>query len=312
MICMRSAGSRRRSCRHRENCAEEKLWTEIWKKRQDLARLVAIPSISAHQRSLPEGAELVAELLKDAGFVTSIEAGEIAPFVVGEIGNGPLTVVVYNHYDVQPEGDISAWSSPPFELVERDGHWFGRGVADDKGEFVSRLVGWRRFRAGVDQPLPFRLIWIVDGEEEIGSPSLEVFLAKRFPNTTVDACWWEFGEVDTKGRPIVLCGFKGIAAVELRSRTANSDLHSSHGAVFDNAAWRICSAVASMRDERGRVTIDGFYDDVRAPGPAELAGVADSPFSIDELSAATGGRRLLSGVDGSNFYAAMNYQPCLT
>ncbi len=219
--------------------------------------------------------------------------------------------MIYNHYDVQPEDPLALWDSPPFELSERDGRWFGRGVADDKGEFMSRLAGWRLFRERCPGPLPFRLIWVVDGEEEIGSPSLDAFIGRRFANERVDTCWWEYGEIDSTGRPIILCGFKGVLGLELRCRTARADLHSSLGAVFDNPLWRLAQATASMRDAAGRVLIDGFYDNVRAPTPDEVAVAADAPFSFESVMAATGGQRPLDGVDETTFFPAMNFSPCL-
>ncbi|WP_201830147.1 M20/M25/M40 family metallo-hydrolase [Microvirga zambiensis] len=277
----------------------------------DLRHLVSLPSVSARGDNLVECAQVVRDLLDEAGFQTELCGGEIGPYVVGETGAGPLTVMIYNHYDVQPEDPIALWQSPPFELTEREGRWYGRGVADDKGEFISRLAGWRLFRERHPGPLPFRLIWLVDGEEEIGSPSLEGFLKQRFPGERVDVCWWEYGEIDSSGRPIILCGFKGVMAVELRCRTAKADLHSSLGAVFDNPLWRLAAATASLRDETGRVLIDGFYDAVRAPSPAESDLASDPPFTFESLVQATGGQRVLQGVDGTNFYQVMNFAPCM-
>lgn len=277
----------------------------------DLRRLVCIPSVSARGEFLSECADAIGDLLRDAGFRTEIHPGEIGPFVVGEIGEGPLVVMVYNHYDVQPEDPVSQWSSPPFELSERDGRLYGRGVADDKGEFVSRLQGWRLFRERHPGPLPFRLIWLVDGEEEIGSPSLEAFLKSRFPNEAIDLCWWEYGEIDSSGRPVILCGFKGVMAVELRCRTADADLHSSLGAIFDNPLWRLAAATASLRDRTGRILIDGFYDAVRPPGREEHDLAAEPPFPFGSLVEATGGQRVLDGIDGNSFYGAMNFAPCM-
>ncbi|MBL0404549.1 M20/M25/M40 family metallo-hydrolase [Microvirga aerilata] len=279
--------------------------------KDDLGRLVAIPSVSAKGQNLSECASAVRDLLAGAGFQTETHPGEIGPFVVGETGSGPLTVMIYNHYDVQPEDPVAQWHSPPFELSERDGRWHGRGAADDKGEFVSRLAGWRLFREQYPDPLPFRLIWLVDGEEEIGSPSLEAFLKKRFSGDEVDVCWWEYGEIDSSGRPIILCGFKGVMAVELRCRTAKADLHSSLGAVFDNPLWRLAAATASLRDGSGRITIDGFYDAVRQPVRGEADHVGDPPFSLDSLVQATGGQRMLDGIDEITFYHAMNFAPCM-
>jgi acetylornithine deacetylase/succinyl-diaminopimelate desuccinylase-like protein len=120
----------------------------------DLRRLVSLPSVSARGDNLVECAQAVRDLLDEAGFRTEICDGGIGPYVVGEIGAGPLTVMIYNHYDVQPEDPVALWQSPPFELTERDGRWYGRGVADDKGEFISRLAGWRLFRE--QHPAPCR------------------------------------------------------------------------------------------------------------------------------------------------------------
>jgi len=279
--------------------------------RQDLAELVAIPSVSARGEALDACAAKVALLLGKAGFKTEIHLGDVGPFVVGETGDGPFTLVIYNHHDVQPEDPIDLWTAPPFELSERDGRLYGRGSADDKGEFVSRLAGWRDFRATHPGPLPYKLIWIVEGEEEIGSPSLTRFLEKRFPDLKADLCWWEFGEVDKSGRPIVLMGFKGILAVELECRTARADLHSSLGAIFDNPLWRLAAAITSLRDASGRILIDGFYDNVVQPDAKSLELVASPPFPLEDLQAETGGRRLLQGVDGKNFYKHINLEPCL-
>lgn len=283
----------------------------LLKAREELRCLVAIPSVSARGEKLVECAEAVRDLLVEAGFETEIQPGDVGPFVVGEIGSGPITVMIYNHYDVQPEDPVSLWHSPPFAMSERDGRWYGRGVADDKGEFISRLAGWRLFREQHRGPLPFRLIWLVDGEEEIGSPSLEAFLKRRFEGEAVDVCWWEYGEIDASGRPIILCGFKGVMAVELRARTAKADLHSSLGAVFDNPLWRLAAATASLRDKSGRILVEGFYDAVRQPSLSDRELAAAPPYSLDSLMEATGAQRLLGGVDTENFYNAVNFESCM-
>jgi len=277
----------------------------------DLASLVAVPSVSARGQSLHACADRVESLLMAEGFKTEVHPGDTGPFVVGEAGEGPFTLVIYNHYDVQPEDPVALWTTPPFTLTERNGRLYGRGSADDKGEFVSRLAGWRKFRRTNSDRLPFRLIWIIEGEEEIGSPSLTRFLQTRFPGLKADLCWWEFGEIDSEGHPIVLMGFKGVAAIELRCRTARADLHSSFGALFDNPLWRISAAVASMRDKDGRILIDGFYDAISVvPATVEKL-VAAPPFSLDSLRSATGGHRLLAGTDEHNFYRNLNLEPCL-
>jgi len=279
--------------------------------KDDLTTLVAIPSVSARAEGLAACADKVESLLKDAGFLTEQHPGDVGPFVVGETGDGPFTLLIYNHYDVQPEDPTDLWTDPPFALSERDGRLYGRGAADDKGEFVSRLAGWRAFRADRPEALPFKLIWIVEGEEEIGSPSLTRFLENRFSDTKADICWWEYGEVDKSGRPIILMGFKGILAVELQCRTARADLHSSLGAIFDNPLWRLAAAVSSLRDASGRILIDGFYDDIIEPDGRSKELTAAPPFPLADLQAETGGQRLLGGVGPENFYAHLNFEPCL-
>ncbi len=279
--------------------------------RNDLSALVAIPSVSARGEGMEACADEVERLLAEAGFSTGQHKGDVGPFVVGEIGDGPFTLVIYNHYDVQPEDPVALWTDPPFVLTERSGRLYGRGSADDKGEFISRIAGWNLFRQDHPGPLPFKLIWIVEGEEEIGSPSLTRFLDSRFPDTKADLCWWEFGEVDKSGRPIILMGFKGILAVELECRTARADLHSSLGAIFDNPLWRLAAAIASLRDASGRILIDGFYDGVVAPDARSRALAATPPFPLESLQAETGGQRLLDGVDAETFYEHLNFEPCL-
>ncbi|TGR65735.1 M20/M25/M40 family metallo-hydrolase [bacterium M00.F.Ca.ET.194.01.1.1] len=278
---------------------------------RNLADLVSIPSVSARGEGLEACADAIETLLQDAGFRTEQHPGNVGPFVVGETGDGPFTLIIYNHYDVQPEDPVDLWTDAPFVLSERGGRLYGRGVADDKGEFVTRLAGWRGFRAGRSEPLPYKLIWIIEGEEEIGSPSLTRFLETRFPDTKADLCWWEYGEVDRTGRPIVLMGFKGVLAVELTCRTARADLHSSLGAIFDNPLWRLASAVSSLRDASGRILIDRFYDNIIAPEHYSRELTAAAPFPLEDLRAETGGHRMLDGVDPTTFYERLNFEPCL-
>jgi len=278
---------------------------------RDLVDLVAIPSVSARGEGLEACADKVAALLTDAGFQTTVRPGDVGPFVAGEIGEGAYTLVIYNHYDVQPEEPVDLWTSTPFDLVERNGALFGRGAADDKGEFVSRLAGWRLFRERHPGPLPFRLIWIVEGEEEIGSPSLTRFLDEHYPDLRADLCWWEFGEIDSGGRPIILMGFKGVLAIELRVRTARADLHSSLGAIFDNPLWRLAAAITSMRDAAGRILVDGFYECIEQPEQATRDLAATPPFPLEELMATTGGHKLLADVTTTTFYRHLTLEPCL-
>ena len=207
----------------------------------DLRDLVKMESVSAQGRSLPETAAAVRALLEAEGFAVREYPGHVAPVLVAETGpeDAEFTLLIYNHYDVQPEDPLELWDSPPFALTERDGRLYGRGASDDKGEFVSRLAGLRLARERAGGQLPLRVKWLVEGEEEVGSPSLEAFVRDHAAELKADGVWWEFGSVTPEGRPVLYAGLKGIVCVELRCRVADSDLHSSNGAVVDNPLWRL-------------------------------------------------------------------------
>ena len=277
--------------------------------RRDLAALVALDSVSAQRRQLPETAAAVTRLLEAEGFTVRAHPGKVAPVLVAEAGEGPRSLLIYNHYDVQPEDPADLWESPPFTLTERDGRLYGRGVSDDKGEFVSRLTALRAVKAQHGGRLPLRVRWLIEGEEEVGSPSLERFVEAHADELRADGCWWEFGSVDPAGRPVLYAGLKGIACLELRCRVAQADLHSSSGAVVDNPLWRLARAVASLRDETGRVLIPGFYDAVRPPTEADLAALQTIPDESAALRETYGLAGFLGGAAGAEYYRRTNFEP---
>ena len=279
--------------------------------RQDLADLVALQSVSAQGRQLPETADAVTRLLEAEGFIVTRYGGQVAPILMAEAGQGPRTMLIYNHYDVQPESPLELWDSPPFTLTERNGRLYGRGASDDKGEFVSRLAALRVLRAEHGGELPLRVRWLIEGEEEVGSPSLSPFVHEHSDELRADGCWWEFGSIDPSGRPVLYAGLKGIVCLELRARVADSDLHSSMGAVVDNPLYQLARALASMRDETGRVTIDGFYDDVREPSVEDVEAVARIPDESGAMRDAYGIRGFLSGTSGAAFYRRLALEPVL-
>lgn len=276
-----------------------------------LRRLVALPSVAADGRAIPEAAAAVAEMLAEDGFEPELHPTGGAPVVFAQrLVPGAPTLLFYNHYDVQPEDPVDAWTSPPFELTERDGAWYGRGAADDKGEIVSRLTALRMFR-GRHGELPFGVTFVIEGEEEIGSPNLSAYVGAHAERLQADGCLWEFGGVGASGRPVTYCGMKGILTVELRLRTAGRDLHSSYGAVADDAAYRLAAAVATLRDPDGRVTIEGFRDGVVPPSDDDLALVDALPDEEDELRTVFGVEHWLGGRSGAAWRRALYFEPTL-
>ncbi|SMB88516.1 M20/M25/M40 family metallo-hydrolase [Deinococcus hopiensis] len=289
--------------------AQPDLTAHIERGLSDLRDLVALESVSAQGRMLPETAAFVTRLLVAEGFTVRSYPGQVAPVLVAEAGEGSATLLIYNHYDVQPEDPLELWQSPPFVLTEREGRLYGRGASDDKGELASRLAAIRAVRERNGGTLPLRVRWLIEGEEEVGSPSLERFVEEHAEELRADGCWWEFGSIDPEGRPVLYLGLKGVMCVELRCRVAASDLHSSLGAVVDNPLYRLARAVASLRDDAGGLTIPGFYDDVRPPSEADLAAVAQLPGDGQPLRDTYGVTRTLA--TSRAYHERLNLQPVL-
>lgn len=205
---------------------------------KELARLCNQPSISAQGQGIHECADLVADMLQARGFAVQVMETRGHPVVFGECGTGNRTLLLYNHYDVQPPEPLELWESPPFKAVQRDGKLFARGAVDDKGHIVSRLAAFDAFRT-VYGALPYRIKFLLEGEEEIGSPSLHGFIRDHRDLLAADACIWEAGGVDSEGRPSMVLGLRGIVIVELRLRTMKYDAHSGEQSYLPNAAWRL-------------------------------------------------------------------------
>ncbi len=276
-----------------------------------LARFVAIPSVGAEGRGQSEMAHALVLELEALGLDTHAHETEGAPVIFAERRvHGAPSVLFYNHYDVQPADPLDLWESDPFTLTERDGSLYGRGASDDKGQLVSRIIAlrWLRERHG---DLPFGVVFVVEGEEEIGSPNMVRYVEERREQLAADVGIWEFGGVDAHDRPLLTCGLKGIATVDLSLRTAAMDLHSANGPVVQNAAWRLASAVAGLRDEEGRVLIEGFYDRVRPPTDAERGYVEATPRDDDVFAEHVGVERFLGGATGAEYQRRLQLEPTL-
>lgn len=278
--------------------------------RETLARLVALPSVSAEGRALVETADAVRELLEELGLRVEIHATPGAPVVYAEGGEGEKTLLFYNHYDVQPADPLELWHSDPFTLTEREGRLYGRGANDDKGELVSRLAAlkWLLEEHG---RIPLRVKFCLEGEEEIGSPNLEHYIEEHQDRLRADAVIWEAGGVDAAGRPQIYCGLKGIVGLELRIKTAAYDLHSSYGAVVQNPLYRLSKALASLRDDEGKVLVEGFYRRVRPLSPLEEETLARIPDESPQLAQTFGVGGFLAGVSGRAFYQKLLAEPCI-
>jgi acetylornithine deacetylase/succinyl-diaminopimelate desuccinylase-like protein len=274
----------------------------------DLGRLVAVPSVSSRGEHMEEAAGVVGELLTAAGFSARTLPTGGFPVVYADSGAGPArTLICYNHYDVQPPEPLELWESTPFTLTERDGRVYARGVSDDKGQLISRIAAMRAMRA-VTGDLGARVKFLVEGEEEISSPNLEPFVEHNKDLLAADACVWEFGGVNHEGRPMVVLGLRGILYVEYHARTLSRDAHSGGAHNLPNAAWRLLRAMATLKDEDGRIRIPGFYDDARAPGEVELKLLEEMPSDEAFQREHYGVQEFVNGHSGIDYQRAV-YEP---
>lgn len=272
---------------------------------EELSRLCAQPSVSAQNYGLKECANLVAEMLHKRGFEIKIMPTGGAPAVYGERkvsgdknSAGEKTLIFYNHYDVQPAEPLELWDSPPFEPTLRDGKLYARGVSDDKGHITSRLLA---IDAILDEQgsLPCNVKFLVEGEEEAGSVSLEDFVRAHTAQLAADACVWEFGGVDHREIPIQYLGLRGICYVELWVETASTDVHSgTGGSIFPNPAWRLVWALNSLKGPDERIRIPGFYDDIQPPSQRDIELMKALPEVADEYKSRYGVKHFLKGLTG--------------
>ena len=273
--------------------------THLDKSITELSRLVAQPSVSAQNWGLTECADLVADMLHARGFDVQIMPTDGAPVVFGErSGRSDRTMLIYNHYDVQPPEPLDLWDSPPFEPSLRDGKLYGRGVADDKGPIASRLLAIDAMLEQ-DGELPCNIKFIIEGEEETSSVHLQGFVEQNQELLAADACIWEFGGVDHRETPMQYLGLRGICYVELSVETAKVDTHSgTGGSIFPNAAWRLVWALRSLKGSDGRIRIPGFYDLVKQPSPRDRQYMAALPEVADEFKERFGVKNFLKGLTG--------------
>jgi acetylornithine deacetylase/succinyl-diaminopimelate desuccinylase-like protein len=265
----------------------------------DLARLCAQPSISAQRLGIDKCAALVADMLRARGFAADIVPSAGNPVVLGEAaGVSARTLLCYNHYDVQPPEPLELWSSPPFELTHRDGKLFARGAADDKGELIGRLAAAEAVRTVLGH-LPCRVKFLVEGEEEVSSPSLPGFIAEHANRLAADACIWEFGTVNHEGAPVLYLGLRGICYVELSVETLTLDAHSGlGGSIFPNAAWRLVWALNTLKDGNERILIPGFYEAIVPPSPRDMELLAALPDESQQHRRTYGVKRFLKDLSG--------------
>jgi acetylornithine deacetylase/succinyl-diaminopimelate desuccinylase-like protein len=275
---------------------------------QEIVTLCAQPSVSATGEGINECAPLVADLLARRGFAVQTYPTPGSPVVVGRAaGRSPRTLLFYNHYDVQPPEPLALWTSPPFEPMLRDGALYARGAKDDKGELVARVAAVDAVRAAHGGELPCEVLFVVEGQEEVGSPHIARFVREHAAELACHGALWEEGGTDAQGRPGMVLGRRGILSVELAVQTLSRDAHSGAAHILPNAAWRLLGALNTLKaDGQGdRIRIAGFYDRAKPPDAGDLAIIAAMNDPEPELREQFGVREFVGGRRGRDLEAAL-------
>jgi len=258
----------------------------------DFLRIPSVSADSAFAGDMTRCAEWVRDSMSAAGLTAEIIPTAGHPIVFGERIEDPSlpTVLIYGHYDVQPPDPLDLWTSPAFEPVVRDGKIFARGATDDKGQLfthIKSIEAWTK----VNGKMPVNVKFLIEGEEEVGSSNLDIFLERNKDKVQADVAVVSDTSQYGDGIPAITCGLRGIVAAEVTLTGPSKDLHSGiyGGSIANpvNALARMCGALV---DEYGRIQIPGFYDDVVDLTEEERAAMAALPFSEADYLAETGSR----------------------
>jgi acetylornithine deacetylase/succinyl-diaminopimelate desuccinylase-like protein len=282
---------------------------------EELAELIRIPSVSAQKRGLEECARHIVRRLQEVGLhAESIPMGgpDNPPLVYGrlDVPRAKRTLFIYGHFDVQPPEPLEAWETPPFEPTIRNGRMYGRGTGDNKGQFyahIKAIEALQKARGGV--PLNLRIL--LDPQEEIGSPMMESFLNSHGDLFQADFGYKPDGQAAVGNIPTVNFGNRGSCYVEVRVRAGNRDTHSGNfGGPMPNAAWRLVEFLQTLRDDKGRPAIEGFFDNVLPPTKAERAALDVLPFDRQAWLREMGLSRE-AGPPEMSHYEKIMFQPTL-
>ncbi len=254
----------------------------------DLLRIPSISAQSSHKGDMQTCAEwLAAALVKSGADRAEVMPTEGNPVVYAEkiVDPKARTVLVYGHYDVMPVDPLDEWRTDPFEPVVADGRIWGRGADDDKGQLYMHAKAFEAMCA--TDSLPCNVKFMLEGEEEIGSASLYKFCADNKQLLEADIILVSDTSMISFDTPSITCGLRGITYMQVEVTGPDKDLHSGlYGGAVANPANVLTQLVASLVDENGHVTIDGFYDDVRVLTDSERIELNKAPFSLDEYKRA--------------------------
>ncbi|WP_312110211.1 M20/M25/M40 family metallo-hydrolase [Brevibacillus reuszeri] len=276
---------------------------------QQLFSLLKQESISTTNVGVRECALLLKEMMQASGIQSRLIETEGHPVVYGEWlqAENPFTVLIYGHYDVQPPEPLEEWQSPPFEPTIREGRIYCRGVGDNKGQLMAQVLAIKTYLDSFGE-LPVNVKLVFEGEEENGSPHLASFVERHKELLACDLVYTSDGPMHVSGIPSVELGVRGILGVELVAHGAKWDHHSGNlGNIAPNPAWMLIDLLKTMRDDQGRVLIEGFYENIRQPTTYELDLFRKLPFDRNELIEQIGYADIEE--DAETFYRLLSLEP---
>ncbi len=281
----------------------------------ELFEILRIPSISSqseNKKDMQACAEKLAQFLLEAGADTAkVYPTKGHPVVFGEkiIDKNLPNVLVYGHYDVQPVDPIELWKSAPFEPEIREGAIYARGANDDKGQLFMHVKAFEYLVR--ENKLQHNIKFILEGEEEIGSPSLSAWAKEHKELLACDVILVSDTTMIDEKVPSINCGMRGLAYVEVKVTGPDKDLHSGHyGGAVSNPINVLCDMISSLIDKDGHITVEGFYDDVVELSAEDRAMLAKAPFNIDEYKKSLN----IDEVRGEKGYTTLErtgIRPCL-
>jgi len=266
---------------------------------RQLVEFLAIPSISTlpeHKEDCDRAARWLSARLRHSGMEhVEIVQGVGHPLIYADWlhAEGMPTILVYGHYDVQPVDPLDLWESPPFEPTMRDGFLYARGAVDDKGQLATHLDAAASYLA-TDGRLPVNLRFLIEGEEESGGEHIKQFLKSRDARLAADFAQVADSSFFNRDTPSIETGLRGIVYTEVRVRANRQDLHSGEfGGVAPNPFISLAHLISRLRDDRGLITIPGFYDDVQTPSGDVLDGWGRLGVTPESVANEIGANRII-------------------
>jgi acetylornithine deacetylase/succinyl-diaminopimelate desuccinylase-like protein len=255
---------------------------------EELFELIRIPSVSAKEENQPDMLR-AANWLKDSLIIAGADKAEIYPtdghpvlFAEKTISKDLPTVLVYGHYDVQPAEPLELWNTKPFDPVIKDGKIWGRGADDDKGQLFMHVKSFElMMKTGT---LPCNIKFMIEGEEEVGSVNLEKFCTDHKDMLAADVILISDTTMVSMDIPSITSGLRGLSYMQVEVTGPDRDLHSGlYGGAVVNPCNVLCDMISSLKDRENRITITGFYDDVRECSAEERSEMAKRPFNRDKF-----------------------------